>query len=139
MADKFTSETRSKIMSEIKGENTKIEKAIFRELRKKGIYFKKHYNRLLGKPDIALPRKKKAIFIDGDFWHGYQFIKLKKRLPKKYWSEKIEKNVKRDRKNRAQLKKEGWFVLRVWGHEIEKDIEKTVNKIIAFLQKENIE
>lgn len=120
-------------MSKIRSKNTKAELLVFRELRKRGIYFQKHYKRAAGNPDIALPRKKKAVFIDGDFWHGYQFSKLKKRLPKKYWLAKIERNIKRDRKNRAQLRKEGWEVLRVWEHDIRKNLNKSINKIINFL------
>jgi len=123
-------------MSKIRSKNTKAELLVFRELRKRGIYFQKHYKRAIGNPDIALPRKKKAVFIDGDFWHGYQFSKFKKRLPKKYWLAKIEKNIKRDRKNRTQLRKEGWKVLRVWEHEVHKNIDKTVAKIMTFLQNE---
>lgn len=50
---------------------------------------------------------------DSDFWYGYRFYKEKDRLPKKYWLKKIEGNIKRDRRNRHSLKKEGWVVLRV--------------------------
>jgi DNA mismatch endonuclease (patch repair protein) len=76
--DVFTKEKRSELMSKIRSKNTGIEKVVFREIRKRGIYFQKHYGRVAGNPDIALPRKKIAIFIDGDFWHGYQFEKIKK-------------------------------------------------------------
>lgn len=131
--DKFTKEKRSEIMSRIRSKNTKPEVLIFRELRKRGIYFQKHYKRAVGNPDIAFPRKKKAVFIDGDFWHGYQFSKLKKRLPKRYWLAKIERSIRRDRKNSAQLRKEGWKVLRVWEHDIQKNLDKSINKIINFL------
>ena len=121
-------------MSKIHSYNTKIELLVFRELRRQGIYFQKHYKRSAGNPDIALPRKKKAVFIDGDFWHGYQFAKLRKRLPKKYWLGKIEENIKRDKRNRAKLKKAGWEVLRVWEHEIQKNLGSTIGKIITFLK-----
>lgn len=121
-------------MSKIRSQNTKVETLIFRELRKRKIYFQKHYKRVVGSPDIALPRKKKAVFIDGDFWHGYQFLKLKKRLPKKYWLKKIEKNVRRDIKNRAKLRKNGWKILRIWEHDIEKNIDKIIKKTELFLK-----
>ncbi|MEA3463598.1 MAG: very short patch repair endonuclease [Patescibacteria group bacterium] len=133
--DVFSKKKRSEIMSKIRSKDTKIEILVFRELRKRGIYFQKHYKRAIGNPDIALPRKKKAIFIDGDFWHGYQFSKFKKRLPKKYWLAKIEKNIKRDKINRAKLKKDGWDVLRIWEHEIIKGKMKTIEQIIIFLNK----
>lgn len=133
MADKFSPDVRSRIMSKIRGKNTKIELLVFRELRKKGVYFQKHYKRIDGNPDIALPRKKKAVFIDGDFWHGYQLKRLKARLPKSYWIPKIERNVARDKKNRSILRKKGWQVLRVWEHEIERNPDASIDKIKSFL------
>lgn len=133
MADVFTREKRSEIMSRISSKNTKPELLVFRELRKRKIYFYKHYAKIPGKPDIALPRKKIAVFIDGDFWHGYKFSKQKKRLPKKYWLDKIENNIKRDRQNRNKLKKEGWKILKVWSHEIIKNPQQGVDKIVDFL------
>lgn len=135
MADCFTKEKRSEVMSKIRSKNTRAEILVFKELQKRKIYFQKHYKCAAGNPDIALPRKKKAVFIDGDFWHGYQFSKQKKRLPKKYWLEKIENNIKRDKRVRAKLKREGWQVLRVWEHEILKNFDKMIDKIIEFLNK----
>jgi len=134
MADVFSKEKRSEIMSKIRGKNTKVELLVFRELRKKGIYFQKHYKRVVGKPDIALPRKKIAVFIDGDFWHGYNYAKTKKRLPKVYWRAKIEANMARDIKNRRKLRRMGWKVLRVWEHQLNKKFFKdTILKILNFL------
>lgn len=133
--DKFTKKKRSEIMSKIRSQNTKAELLVFRELRKRSVYFQKHYKRAIGNPDIALPRKKKAVFIDGDFWHGYQFSKLKKRLPKKYWIAKIERNMKRDKSNKAKLLKEGWQVLRIWEHDLKNNFNKSITGIIIFLKK----
>jgi DNA mismatch endonuclease (patch repair protein) len=56
-----------------------------------------------------------------------------KRLPKKYWQGKIKKNVMRDKKNRAILRKEGWAVLRVWENSIYKNYIKEADKIQRFL------
>lgn len=133
--DVFTKKKRSEIMSRICSKNTSVEKVVFGELRKRKIYFKRHYKKVAGNPDIALPQKKKAIFIDGDFWHGYGFEKSKKRLPKKYWIKKIEDNIKRDKRNRLKLKKEGWKVLRIWEHDIQKKKNESIEKAISFLKK----
>ncbi len=135
MTDCFTKRKRSEIMSKIRSKNTKAEVLVFRELRRRGIYFQKHYKQVAGNPDIALPRKKKAVFIDGDFWHGYRFNEQKKRLPKKYWIGKIEGNIVRDRKNRAKLKRKGWQVLRVWEHDLLKNYYRTYKTIELFLKK----
>jgi DNA mismatch endonuclease, patch repair protein len=132
--DVFTKEKRSEIMSKIRSKNTEIEKTVFGELRKSGIYFQRHYKKVAGNPDIALPKKKIAIFIDGDFWHGYKYAIQKQRLPKKYWIKKIENNIIRDRKNRLGLRKKGWKILRIWEHEIKKNQEKALGKIIKFLR-----
>jgi DNA mismatch endonuclease (patch repair protein) len=132
--DVFTKEKRSEIMSKIRAEGTQAELAVFKELRKRKIYFQKHYKKAVGKPDIALPSKKKAIFIDGDFWHGYNFAKIKNRLPKKYWLGKIESNIARDKRNKLILKKNGWKVLRVWEHEIERNLPKAIERISLFLK-----
>ena len=122
-------------MSKIRSKNTKIENIIFRELRKRKIYFQRYYKKCPGNPDIAFPRKKMAIFIDGDFWHGYNFKKWGKRLPKKYWFEKITRNIERDKQIKVELSKRGWKVLRIWEHEIEKSKEKVINKIINIIEK----
>lgn len=132
--DVFTKEKRSEIMSKIRSKNTQAELAVFRELKKRKIYFQKYYAKAPGKPDIALPSKKKAIFIDGDFWHGYKFDKTESRLPKKYWQGKIESNIARDKRNKSVLRKDGWKVLRIWEHEIERSLDKAADKIALFLK-----
>lgn len=85
-----------------------------------------------------MPRKKIAVFIDGDFWHGYQFEKNRKRLPKKYWVEKIENNINRDKKNRAKLRRDGWRVLRIWEHEIKKDSERAIRKVVGVFKERSM-
>lgn len=134
MADIFTKEKRSEVMSRIRPKGTKPEMKVFRFLRKERIYFQKHYKRVAGSPDVAVPSRKIAVFIDGDFWHGYQFAKWRDKLPKVYWQDKIAANIRRDRRTFAALRKNGWKVMRVWEHELtEKRKEKAFEKIRAFL------
>lgn len=131
--DVFTKKKRSEIMSKIRSKNTKAELVVFRELRKRKIYFQKHYKKAAGSPDIAIPRKKIAIFIDGDFWHGRNFRRDKSRLPKKYWRNKIEMNIARDKKNRATLEKQGWKILRIWEGDIMKADKKIIGAVVSFI------
>ncbi|NTV40949.1 MAG: very short patch repair endonuclease [Candidatus Moranbacteria bacterium] len=134
MADVFSKEKRSEIMSKIRSKNTKAEMDVFSALRKEGVYFQKHYKKALGCLDIALPRKKIAIFIDGDFWHGRHFESWVDRMPNKYWKEKIANNIKRDRKNSFLLKKDGWRVKRIWETQVEKDLGGVIKKIVIFIK-----
>lgn len=130
----FTEAKRSEIMSKIRSKNTKAELLVFRYLRREGIYFQKHYARAPGKPDIALPRKKIAVFIDGDFWHGRGFNAKKSRLPKKYWVEKIEGNIKRDRRSVRALRNMQWKILRVWESDVARNNERIMVKVALFLR-----
>lgn len=129
MADRVSPEVRSRIMSAIKGKNTKAELMVFRELRRRRISFQKHHKRTLGKPDICFPRKKVAVFVDGDFWHGYRYPVWKDRLGSDYWRQKIERNISRDRRNFAKLRRNGWKVLRLWEHQLYGDLESSVDRI----------
>lgn len=137
MADVFLKSERSRIMSLIRSKNTRIEKDFCKllssALYKKGIRYRKHYKKLPGKPDIAFVGKKIAVFIDGDFWHGYKFKIQKQRLPRKYWVKKIENNISRDRQVDRELRRMDWQVLRVWEHEIKLKPERTIRKIAKMI------
>ncbi|OGZ32448.1 MAG: very short patch repair endonuclease [Candidatus Portnoybacteria bacterium RBG_13_40_8] len=138
MADKFSKEKRSEIMSLIRSRNTKLEigflELLSSELYPKGYRYRKHYSRILGKPDVAFVKERIAIFLDGDFWHGYNFNKLKKRLPKDYWLGKIKRNIARDKKINAVLKTKGWKVLRFWEHKLKENPTTIIKKIKHYLE-----
>ena len=129
MVDNFSKNVRSKIMSRIKSKNTSLE-LNFRKLlwknRLRG--FRNHY-KLPGKPDIVFVSKKIVIFLDGDFWHGYNWKKLKKVPPRKYWQKKIQKNIDRAKKYNRLLKKEDWVVLRFWEHDVKNHSLKCIEKV----------
>ena len=132
--DNVDKATRSRIMSAIKSKNTFPERKVFLELKRRKIYFQKHYKRIVGSPDIAVPSKKKAIFIDGDFWHGFRYPLWKKRLKSKFRRNKIEQNRKRDKTCHRKLRYAGWGVMRVWEHQLNKTPDKTIDKIAVFLR-----
>lgn len=123
--------TRSRIMASVRAKNTNIEVLVFRELRRRGVKFRKHYRRLRGTPDVAFPQSKVAVFIDGDFWHGYRYPAWRKKITAGYWRLKIESNRARDRKTFAQLRRKGWKVIRVWGHQIKEDLPGVVTRIVT--------
>jgi len=126
MADIFTPEKRSWVMSRIRSKDTKIEKTMSLLLRKNKIHYRRH-PKLFGSPDFVV-EKKILVFCDGDFWHGYRYEK-KKKPPKKFWRDKIERNMERDRKVGRKLRADGWPVVRLWEHDIKTSPEKCVGKI----------
>ncbi len=135
MPDKFDKKTRSAIMSRIRHKNTSLEINFRKLLWKNGLgRYRIHYN-LPGKPDIVYVSKKVVIFLDGDFWHGYNWKKLGKIPPKEYWQEKIQKNIDRAKKYNRQLRKDGWTVLRLWEHDVKKNPEKCLEKVKKALER----
>jgi len=120
-------------MSRIKAKNTLPERLLFTELRRLGIRFRRHY-KIYGKPDIAFPRENLAIFIDGDFWHGYNWESKKEIPPKVFWQSKIRQNIKRDRKVNKQLFRQGWKVMRIWEHTVKKNPHGCAVRIVRRLK-----
>ena len=126
MADIFSREKRSWVMSRIRSKDTKIEKKMASLLRKNKIHYRR-FPKVFGSPDFIV-EKKILVFCDGDFWHGYRYSR-KKKPPKKFWRDKIERNMGRDRKVSRKLRADGWHVVRLWEHDIETSPEKCVGKI----------
>ena len=113
----------SKRMANVKLKNGYAESEIAKLLWHKGIRYRKNYRKLPGSPDIAITRYKIAIFVDGEFWHGYDWENRKHKLKsnREYWIEKIEENIARDKRNDALLKSLGWTVIHFWEKEAKKD------------------
>ena len=138
MPDTLTPYQRSYCMSRIKGKDTSLERAVRSKLHKEGFRFRKHVQSLPGKPDIVFPTAKVAVFIDGDFWHGWRFPRWRDNLPP-FWADKIQQNRKRDRKNFRQLRRSGWRVLRVWQHQIVRDLEAVVDLISRTVRAQDMQ
>ena len=126
MADVFSRKKRSWIMSRIRSKNTSIDRKMREMLSEAGTRFEM-YPDLFGSPDFQVG-KNVLVFCDGDFWHGYRYAE-KKRPAKKYWREKIEGNMRRDRKVSRKPRRDGWSVLRIWEHDIKKNPDKCMKKI----------
>lgn len=132
MADRLSKSQRSELMSKVKQKNTALELIVFFELKNRKIVFRKHVKGLPGSPDIVILPEKIAVFIDGDFWHGYRYSRWKHKMTD-YWQQKIERNITRDKKNFARLRRAGWVVRRFWGHEVKSDPARVVDEIQDLL------
>jgi DNA mismatch endonuclease (patch repair protein) len=115
MTDVVDAITRSRMMSGIRGKNTKPEKLVRSLLHRQGFRFRLHVSNLPGKPDIVLPRYNAVIFVHGCFWHRHacRYFKWPQTRPD-FWREKIARNCSNDLKSRRALKKEGWRIGIVW-------------------------
>ena len=129
----ITKEKRSSIMSKIKSTGSKLEQNVFSALEEAGFTFEKHYS-IKGTPDAAWPDKKIALFVDSDFWHGWNFEEKKEDL-KPFWKNKIKRNRERDKEVNLYFEERGWKVIRIWEHELDNDYEGTIGKLITKLNK----
>lgn len=136
--DVLTKKQRSLNMSRIKGKNTKPELLVRSLLHRLGFRFRLHRKDLPGSPDIVFPGKKSVIFVHGCYWHRHNGCP-KATTPStntNFWKDKFEKNVKRDKKAKQELKRLGWNVLVVWECEL-KEVEVLIEKLTSFLDTKN--
>lgn len=143
MREKLNISKNSWNMKYIHSKNTKIEVILRKALWNAGFRYRKNYDKLPGKPDIALTKYKIAIFCDGEFFHGKDWEVLKPKLENgnnpDFWIKKITRNQQRDDEVNKQLLFMGWTVIRFWGNEIKKNPEqcvKVVEEIIFDLMME---
>ncbi len=123
---------RSRAMSKIKSKDTSPEMALRKALWHSGIRYRVQYGK--EKIDIAFPRKKVAVFVDGCFWHS---CPIHGHIPKSnitYWKPKLEKNIERAAVKDIRLEGSGWKILHFWEHDVKKNPEKCVIEIMNALE-----
>ncbi len=131
----MTDPQRSYNMSRIRGKDTSIEIALSKALWHRGLRLRRNQSGIYGHPDLSSRRLKVAIFCDGDFWHGWDWEERKDRIQsnRSYWIHKIERNMEKDEEVNHHLTDQGWLVIRVWEHEIRKDISGTADMIFRLI------
>lgn len=113
--DTFSPTERSRIMAAVKSKDTTPELVVRKIVHALGYRFRLHADELPGSPDLVFPRLGAAIFVHGCFWHMHHCGRC--RIPATradYWVAKLERNARRDRRTRRQLRRLGWRTLVVW-------------------------
>ncbi len=125
-------------MSKIRGKDTKPELLFRKALYAAGVRYRVHSKSLAGKPDLSNLSKGFAIFIDGEFWHGFDWKNKKDRIKtnRKFWIPKIERNMQRDRQVNKLLTEMGITVFRFWEREVKKDLGRCLKEVLDFLDPE---
>lgn len=136
----YTTPERSKIMSKIRGKNTKPELAFRKALYAAGFRYRIDYRKLIGRPDIVLKKYKTVIFIDGEYWHGHNWEERKQKIKtnREFWIAKIERNMQRDREVNQELERLGYKIFRFWEMEIKKELEHCLQKVISHLESQKV-
>ena len=131
----YTTKQRSYNMSRIRSKGTKPEKLLNKALWQAGIRYKTPKKPLPGKPDISLKKYKLVIFVDGAFWHGYDWENRKHSIKsnREFWIAKIERNMQRDQEVNSFYQSKGWTVLRFWDFEVKRELGIVLNSILEIL------
>lgn len=120
-------------MSKVRNKDSKIEISLRKALWREGFRYRKNSTKYFGKPDIVLPKYKTVIFVDSCFWHGCKRHGTMPATRKEFWDKKIARNKERDKEVNRHYRKEGWHVIRVWEHRINKNFYNTTIKLINTL------
>lgn len=137
--DRISKKSRSRNMAAIKGTNTNPEMAVRRTLYSLGYRYRLHKNVLPGKPDIFIRNRNAVVFVNGCFWHQHSNCRFatKPKSNRKFWMQKLKKNIKRDRNNLTRLKELGYKIITIWECEIGKQSavvnEKLAKKLVRLL------
>tara|TARA_R110000868_G_scaffold37619_4_gene132875 strand:+ start:25876 stop:26340 length:465 start_codon:yes stop_codon:yes gene_type:complete len=131
----YTTKKRSKIMSKIRGKNTKPELLFRKALWNKGVRYRINSKKLPGKPDVSIQKYKLAIFIDGEFWHGYNWDERRNKIKSNrgFWVPKIERNMQRDEEVNQLLEDMDYTVFRFWEQDVKNELDKCINDVLIFL------
>ena len=144
MADTVDAFTRSRIMSSVRGKNTKPERVIRKALHARGFRYRLHSPRICGKPDLVLSRYRAAIFVHGCFWHGHDCHLFKMPSTRsEFWRAKINRNRQRDAEVRTSVLENGWRYLIVWECALKGkkrlDFETLMDRISAWIVGNDLE
>jgi DNA mismatch endonuclease, patch repair protein len=125
MVDIVDRETRSRMMSGIRSQDTSPELFLRRGLHSLGYRYRLHVGGIPGKPDLVFPKHGALIEVLGCFWHGHgcRYFKWPK-SNQAFWKDKISSNKKRDRRNLKLQEQLGWRVLTVWECAVRKSIHE---------------
>jgi DNA mismatch endonuclease (patch repair protein) len=135
MSEHMTPAQRSRAMKRVKLKDGPLEKLVQNELRANGLKFRRHVRSLPGNPDIVFSKEKVAVFVDGDFWHGWRLPTWEHKLSK-FWRDKLRANRARDLRNFCRLRAREWTVIRIWQHQLlRKDKSWFIERIQRALRK----
>jgi DNA mismatch endonuclease (patch repair protein) len=141
MVDIVDTKTRSRMMSGIRGKDTKPELALRRALHARGFRFRLHVKSIPGRPDIVFSKYRAVVFVHGCFWHRHADCP-KATMPATrtdFWQKKFSDNVERDRRNIGELLRANWRVLVVWECELSKrNLEHTVDFVSKWLKRRDV-
>lgn len=121
MADVFSTEKRSQIMSRVRSKkNGGTELKLIKYFDELSIHGWKRNYQVVGHPDFVFLNKRIAVFVDGCFWHGHDCRNTRPSSNQEYWEKKRSRNIEHDKQVTKRFEERGWTVIRIWECELKK-------------------
>jgi len=142
VTDQRAPEVTSRIMSAVKNKDSEAELKLRRALHARGLRYRVHLGKLVGRPDIVFLGPRVVVFVDGDFWHGNAWRlrgmssfeeQFRFRSRPEWWEAKIRRNMERDREVNEHLVAEGWRVIRLWESDVLRNLGDCVERVVSVL------
>ena len=136
MVDVVDKATRSRMMSGIKGGNTRPELVVRRALHAAGFRYRLHATDLPGRPDIVLPKYRAVILVHGCFWHRHAGCRFATSpdTRRDFWADKFARNVERDARTRQALRAGGWRIATLWECGVRRFEQRSADGLFAWLR-----
>jgi DNA mismatch endonuclease, patch repair protein len=135
MADIWSVAKRSEVMGRIRSSgNKKTELRLIEVMKQHRITGWRRHQMLPGKPDFTFRLVRLVVFVDGCFWHGCPMCYRAPTSNETYWTEKVAGNRARDKRVSAQLRRDGWRVLRVWEHQLRQRPGQVAARLLRALR-----
>jgi DNA mismatch endonuclease (patch repair protein) len=118
-------------MSRVRGRDTAPELYVRHALHAAGFRYRLHRRDLPGRPDIVLPGLNTVVFVHGCFWHGHECPRGRRPSSNSaFWTDKLDRNLSRDRDAAAALVKSGWVVRTVWECQVAEDTRRLLQQLV---------
>ena len=131
--DVLTTEQRRRAMRAVRSRDTRPELTLRRAIFARGLRYRLHSD-IPGRPDIVFSRARVAVFVDGCYWHSCPLHATRPKARAEWWAAKLTRNVERDREVDVKLASLGWWVIRVWEHEIRTSRKHQIKAVVDRIE-----
>jgi DNA mismatch endonuclease (patch repair protein) len=121
-----------------RGKDTSPELLLRRALREAGLSgYRLHWSQAPGRPDIAYPGRKVAIFVNGCFWHRCPHCDPPHpKANRQFWADKFAENCARDQRKSRELEESGWKVLTVWECRLKSNLVSVIAEVEQVVRRQ---
>lgn len=135
MGEQWISTPEGRHLAKRRSRDTSPERTLRKALHAAGARFRLHRRLAKGcTPDLVLPGRRVAVFVDGCFWHSCP--EHGRKTPwtgpnASLWEAKLRRTIERDAAAVTLAQQEGWYPVRVWECDVRADVSSVVHRVLG--------